>query len=373
MAHNSAKVAVFVLITFLCLFFSNAEAFSQNEEKKLYIYGWFYSIPTEIIDTFQKETGIKVYFDVFSTNDDLETKMLTGSAGYDLVFPSGYPHLQRQIKADLYRPLNREWLSNISHIDPFLLKHLEKADPQNQFAIPFLWGVIAIGFNKKILDKVIPNVPRDSLALLFDPEIVSKLAPYGVYLFDSPIDLFLTALLYLGLDPQSTNPDDLQQAENALKRIRPYITKFDVSLAPRNLAKGEAAIVISYSGDIVLGQQIAQGYAKNVDIGFSIPKEGTFIWVDTMAIPKDAPHPRNAHRFMNFLMRPDIIAKITNHNLNANANFKSLAFVDPELKANALVYPRREILKKATVSTSSTERERTLLRKVISLIADVSR
>lgn len=346
---------------------SGSGAFSQSkpasEEKILNIYTWVEFLPPSILKKFTDQTGIRVAIDFYESNQILEAKLLTGNSNYDVVFPTASPYLARQVQLGIYRPLQREKLPNYKFLDPVILKFLKVVDPGNQFALPFFWGVTGIGYNIKHVNTIMPDAVVDSWGILFDPQIVAKFAKCGVYLIDDEIDLFSAALLYLGLDPYSDQPSDLKKAFELLLKVRPFIRRFDTYRAISDLANNEACLIYNWSADVAIARQRARDAGRGVKIGFAIPKEGTFIWVDTVAIPVDAPHPENAHIFLNFLMQPEIIAELTNKILFANANKASRSFVKPELLEDPVIYPPLKKIKHLYMGKMITrEHERQLTR-----------
>lgn len=355
---------IFLILSFLC-----ATPCFSAEKKVLHIYTWFDFLPRKTADQFEQETGIKVIIDHYDNNQTLEANLLTKTSGYDLVFPTAWPYLFRQIKKDLYRPLEKAKLPNWRHLDKDILAKLEKADPGNQFAIPYFWGLTGIGYNKKMAESIMPNAPVNSWAILFDPAIVSKFASCGVYLLDDSTDVFSAALVYLGHKPYSRDPEHLTQAYDMLVKIRPYIKRFDSYRAMSDLANGEACIAQNWSGDIAISRARAWEARKGIDIGFGIPKEGTSFWMDVVAIPIDAPHPDNAHQFLNFIMRPEIMADITNEMLYANGNSGSLPLVRDDLKNDPAIYPPKDQVASAYVDEAyDPEFQREMNRLLMKLI-----
>lgn len=361
-----------VLLTYLCLSAGAFEAYGgckQGDEKKvLNIYTFFEFLPTAIVKKFADETGICVNLDYYESNLILEAKLLTGNSSYDLVFPTASPYLMRQVKLGIYRPLDKQKLSNYKHLDPVILKYLEKADPGNRYAMPYLWGVTGIGYNIKQIKSIMLDAPVNSWAILFDPQVVSKFSKCGVYLIDDEIDLFSAALIYLGLNPYSEKPEDIKKAFEVLLKVRPYIRRFDTYRAISDLANNEACLIFNWSADVAVARQRAQEAGRGVEIGFSVPKEGSMMWFDTAAIPVDAPHPDNAHRFLNFLMRPDIAAQLTNTILFANANKDAFPLVREEIRNDPVIYAPLEKLGKLHAGAMVTRaHERQLTRGLMRL------
>jgi putrescine transport system substrate-binding protein len=313
-------------------------------QKTVNLYGWAYVFPPEVLAQFQKETGIKVDLDVYDTPEIMETKLFTGNSGYDVVMVTVWPYLSRQIEAKVYQPLQASLIPNKKEVDPLLLKKMDAADPQNAFALPFIWGTNGFAYNAKMIEERDPKAPVKSLAMLFDPQVVAKFADCGVMLIDSPVDLFPPVLSYLKKDPNSESPEDLKAATTLLTQIRPFIRKFKASPSTESLTSGNYCLVQGFSSDLILAQQL--GKETGLDIRYVIPEEGASLWVDALAIPKDAPHPEEANALINFLLRPDVIAKITNQTANANSVPSSSSFMDEDIRDNPLIYPSKKTLEK---------------------------
>ena len=319
-----------------------AGAVPAAEEKVLNVYNWSDYIDPAVIEAFQKETGIAVTYDVFDSNEVLETKLLTGNSGYDVVVPSAY-FLERQIKAGVFRKLDPALLPNLANFDPALQARAAQHDPGNEHGVVYMWGTTGIGYDAGKLAEIMPDAPVDSWSLIFDPAIISKFKDCGVSLLDDPTDMVSTVLLWLGKDPNSQSEADLAQAEAALLAIRPYIRSIHSSQYIEDLANGEVCIAVGYSGDILQAQDRAEEAGKDTDIRYSIPKEGALMWFDTLAIPADAPHPGNAHAFINYLLRPDVAAANSNFVYYANANAAATALIDAELRDDPGIYPTPEV------------------------------
>ena len=316
------------------------------EEPVLNIYNWSDYIAEDTLANFTKETGIKVTYDTFDSNETLEAKLVAGNTGYDVVVPS-LTFLARQVQAGVFQPIDKSKLSNYGNLDPEIQALIAKNDPGNKYAVNYLWGTTGIGYNvKKIREILGPDAPTDSWALFFDPKNLSKLKKCGVYVLDTPSEIMPLALNYLGEDPNSFDEKVIRKGEALLKSIRPYITQFHSSEYINALANGDACIAIGWSGDVFQARDRAEEAGKGVEIAYVIPKEGAALWFDMLAIPKDAKHPDNAHKFINYLLRPDVMAGISNYVAYANANKASLPLVDQELKDNPGVYPTPEASKR---------------------------
>jgi putrescine transport system substrate-binding protein len=294
-----------------------------------------------VIEDFQKETGITVRYDVFDSNEVLETKLLTGNSGYDLVVPSAY-FLERQIKAGVFGKLDKAKLPNLGNLDPDIVQRAAGHDPGGQYSVVYMWGTTGIGYNADKVKAIMPNAPVDSWSLVFDPAVVSKFKGCGVSVLEDPTDMVGTMLLYLGKDPNSESEADLKLAEERLLAIRPYIRLITSSQYIEALANGEICIAVGYSGDVLQARDRAAEAGKAVDIRFSIPKEGALMWFDTLAIPADAKHPGNAHLFIDYLLRPDVAARNSDFVNYANANAKATELVNEDLRNDTSIYPTAE-------------------------------
>ena len=315
------------------------------EEKVLNVYNWSDYIAPDTLANFEKETGIKVTYDVFDSNEVLETKLVTGNTDYDVVVPS-LTFLARQIQAGVFMPLDKSKLPNLANLDPEIQANIAVLDPGNTHSVNYLWGTTGIGYNvKKIKEILGDDAPVDSWSLAFDPAVLAKLKECGVYFLDTPSEIIPPVLKYLGEEPNSFDPVVIAKAEARLQELRPSITQFHSSEYINALANGDACLAVGWSGDIFQAQARAEEAKNGVEIAYVIPKEGAPMWFDMMAIPKDAKHPDNAHVFINYIMRPDVAAEISNYVSYASANKAAFANIDPELKANTGVYPTEEAKK----------------------------
>ena len=319
-------------------------AADAQDAKTLNIYNWSDYIADDTIARFEAETSIKVRYDVYDSNEVLEAKLMAGRSGYDLVVPSASPFFARQIQAGVYQKLDKAKLANYGNLDPQILGAAANADPGNQYGVPYLWGTTGVGYNPAKVAAVLgPKAPVDSLKLIFDPANAKKLAGCGLSLLDTPQEVFPAALAYLGREPLSREPQDLEKAADAVLAIRPFVRKFHSSQYINDLANGDLCVAFGYSGDIVQARNRAAEAKNGVEIAYTIPKEGTMIWVDMMAIPKDAPHPENALRFIDFILRPEIIAAISNTVAYANPNTLATDLVDDDIRNNPGIYPPAEL------------------------------
>jgi putrescine transport system substrate-binding protein len=316
------------------------------EEKVLNIYNWSDYIGENTIANFEKETGIKVTYDVFDSNEILEAKLVSGNTGYDLVVPS-LQYLSRQVQAGVFQPLDKSKLTNYGNLDPEIMARIATLDPNNAHALNWLWGTTGIGYNAaKVKAALGPNAPVDSWDLIFKPENISKLKGCGVAVLDTPQEILTAALMYLGEDPNSFDEAVIRKGEALLTKIRPYITEFNSSEYINELANGDICVAVGWSGDVFQAASRAVEAKNGIEIKYNIPKEGAAMWFDMMAIPKDAKHPNNAHLFLNYILRPDVMAGISNYVAYANANKASTPMVDKAILDNPGVYPAPETMKK---------------------------
>ena len=329
---------LFLVALFLCPFAAAAEA------PVLHVYNWSDYIAPDTIANFEKETGIAVTYDVYDGNEVLEAKLLAGHSGHDIVVPSASPFMARQIKAGAYRVLDKSKLPNWKNLDPQLLALAATADPGNAHGVPYLWSVTGIGYNVAVLDRALgPEVPRDSLALLFDGALAQKLSGCGIGLLDTPQEVFPAALAYLGLDPKSRDLGDLDRAAELIQRIRPYVRKFHSSQYINDLATGDLCVALGYSGDVIQARNRAAEAESGVEIAFRVPRQGAQMSIDMLGIPADAPHPENALRFIDYMLRPEVIAAISDAVSYPNANLAATSLVKQEIRGDSGIYPPHSV------------------------------
>lgn len=316
---------------------------AMAEEKILHVYNWSDYIAEDTVAGFEKETGIKVVYDVFDSNEVLEAKLLSGNTGFDLVVPSS-DFLGRQLQAGVFMPLDKSKLPNLANMDPAIMKLLQDKDPQNAHSVPYLGGTTGIGYNaKKIADILGPDAKMDTWDAVLNPKNLAKLSKCGVAFLNSPTDIFSVTLRYMGRDPNSLVSTDYEAAGKVLSSLRPYITYFNSSQYINDLANGDICVAIGWSGDIMQAAKRAQEAKNGVEVHYVVPQEGSNVFYDMLVIPKDAKHPDNALAFINYLMRPAIIAKITNYVSYANANQAALPMVDAEIRNNPNIYFKDEL------------------------------
>jgi putrescine transport system substrate-binding protein len=318
---------------------SGDAAAASAEEKVLNIYNWSDYIGSDTIANFEKETGIKVTYDVFDSNELLEAKLVAGNTGYDLVVPS-LQYLARQVQAGVFQPLDKSKLRNWKNLDPEIMARIARLDPGNAHAVNWLWGTTGIGYNvAKVSAALGPDAPVDSWDLVFKPANIAKLKDCGVAVLDAPSELLPIALNYLHEDPNSFDPAVIGKGEALLTSIRPYISEFSSSAYLDELANGDICLAVGWSGDVFQAARRAREAGNGVEVRYNIPREGAPMYFDMMAIPKDARHPGNAHLFLDYIMRPEVMAGISNDVAYANANKASTPLVDKALLENPAVYP----------------------------------
>jgi putrescine transport system substrate-binding protein len=315
---------------------------AAGDDKVLNIYQWSDYIAPDTVANFEKETGIKVRFDTYASNEILETKVLTGKTNYDVVMPSGQ-FFERQRLAGVYQKLDKTALPNLVNLDPELMQRIGVHDPGNLYGVPYMWSTTGIGFNANEVSKRLGGVPPDSWSLLFDPANAAKLKDCGIEMIDSPTDVFQSAMLFLGRDPNRMDPADVTAASEVLLKIRPFIRNIDTEQYWTDLANGTVCAVLGWSGDIERGRNSAKAAGNGVNITYTVPREGGIFLVDMLGIPSDAPHPKNAEIWLNYLMRPEVIANITNFINYPNGNLKSLDYVRADIKTDIAVYPDASI------------------------------
>ncbi|GAA4498215.1 extracellular solute-binding protein [Pseudaeromonas paramecii] len=318
------------------LLFSSATL--ASDDKVLHVYNWSDYIAEDTVSGFEKETGIRVIYDVFDSNEVLEAKLLAGNTGFDLVVPSS-DYLGRQLQAGVFMPLDKSKLPNLKNMDPAIMQMLQEKDPDNAHAVPYLGGSTGIGYNvDKVAAVMGPDFQMNTWEAIFNPDNLAKLHQCGVAFLNSPTDLFTVALRYMGRDPNSTNAQDYKDASAMMSKLRPYITYFNSSQYINDLANGDICVAVGWSGDIIQASDRAEEAGNGVHVEYVVPKEGSDVFYDMLTIPSDAKHPEYALAFINYLMRPEVIAKITNYVSYANANLAANGLVDEAIRDNPNVY-----------------------------------
>ena len=334
----------------------------KSEEKVVNVYNWSDYIDEEILAEFEAETGIKVVYDVFDSNDVLETKLLAGGSGYDVVVPSG-TFLGRQITAGVFQELDRDKLSNWGNLWDLVLDRTSKWDPDNKYAVNYMWGTTGIGYNVKMVSERMADAPVNSWDMVFNPEIAAKFSDCGIYMLDAGDEMIPAALKYIGEDPDSKDVAVIAKAEAVLMAARPFIRKFHSSEYIDALANGDICIAIGWSGDVLQARDRAAEAENGVEISYVAPVEGALMWFDMMAIPADAPHPGNAHTFINYIMRPEVMAKASNYVYYANGNKASEEFLAEDVIGDPAIYPTPEALKTLYITTpNDTDSQRAVTR-----------
>jgi len=341
-----------------------ATAAPAQTERVVNVYNWSDYIDPAMIEAFTKETGIKVRYDTFDANETLETKLLAGKSGYDVVVPSGY-FLQRQITAGVFQKLDKAKLPNLKNVWPDIAAKLAFYDPGNQYSVNYMWGTTGIGYNVKKMREILgAGATIDSWDVVFKPEQLAKFKGCGVHMLDSVDDIVPAALHQLGLNPNSIEQKDLDKAAELIAKIRPSVRKFHSSEYINALASGEICFVVGWSGDIKQAQRRAAEAKNGVEIGYAIPKEGAQMFFDNLAIPKDAPHAAEAHAFIDYLLRPDVAAKNTDLVQYANGNLASQPLVDKAVLDDKTVYPDAATMAKLYVISAHDQKTQRVLNRL---------
>jgi putrescine transport system substrate-binding protein len=325
---------------------------ARAEERTVNFYNWSNYVAPGVLEDFTRETGIKVVYDTFDANETLETRLLAGKSGYDVVVPTAY-FLQRQIKANVFRKLDKSKLPNLGNAWPVVTERLAIYDPGNLYAANYMWGTTGIGYNVRVVQKLLGSDAKiDSWDIVFKPENLAKFKDCGVHMLDSADDIFPAALSYLGLDPNSTKQADMEKAADLLIEIRPFVRKFHSSEYLSALATGEICFVVGWSGDIMQARSRAAEAKNDIEIGYAIPKEGAQMFFDNLVIPADARNVNEAYQLINYLYRPEVAAKNSNFLSYANGNLASQKLVDPQILNEKNIYPDQATLAKLFVITA---------------------
>jgi putrescine transport system substrate-binding protein len=325
-------------------------------ERQVNFYNWSNYMAPGVLDDFTKETGIKVTYDTFDANETLETRLLAGKSGYDLVVPSGY-FLERQIKAGVFQKLDKSKLPNLANAWPEVTNRLSVYDPGNQYAANYMWGTTGIGYNVKAVQAVLgPDVKVEDAFntwdIVFNPDKIAKFKDCGIHMLDSADDILPAALTWLGIDPNSTKPDDLAKAADAVAKVRPFVRKFHSSEYLDALATGEICFVVGWSGDVKQSQNRAEEARNGIQIAYAIPKEGAQMFFDNLAIPADASNVAAAHELINYLYRPEVAARNSDFLSYANGNLASQKLIGAKVINDKTVYPDEATLKRLFVITA---------------------
>ena len=343
------------------LFALAAPAFAQGSVN---VYNWSDYIAKDQLKAFEKDSRLKVNYTTYDSNEILDAKLKTGRSGYDVVVPTASPFFVRPLAANLFLKLDRLKLKGWNYLDPEIMAALAKYDPDNAHAVPWMWGTTGIGYNVAAIRKRMPDAPVDSLKMIFDPAVVAKFKDCGVMLLDSATDVLPAALKYLDLDPDSKKADDLQKSAEVVKAIRPFVRKFHSSEYINALAGGNICLAFGYSGDVFQARDRADKAKDRQEIAYAIPKEGSLLWIDVVAIPRDAPNADNAHRFVDFMLDPKVAAASSAITGYANGNKAALPLLDKAISGNPLIYPPAGVRSRFyTITAGDAEqlRERTRL------------
>jgi putrescine transport system substrate-binding protein len=313
-------------------------AAGSEADRVVNVYNWSDYIDPTIVPAFEKEYGIKVNYDVFDSNEVLETKLLAGHTGYDVVVPSA-SFLQRQIQAGVFQKLDKSQLPNLKNLDPDITRRIELHDPGNQYGVNYLWGTSGVGYNEAQITSAMANAPVDSFAMFYDPSVIKNFQKCGVSILDAPDEMVGTVLLYLGKDPNSEALEDLHAAEKVLLAIRPYVRYINSSKYIEDLANGELCLALGWSGDVGQARRRAVEAGKTFKIRYNVAREGAIMFFDMLAIPADAPHPKNAHLFIDYMLRPEVAAKNSSSMHFTTSNAAAYKLVDPAVYNDHEVYP----------------------------------
>lgn len=328
----------------------------RAEERVVNIYNWSDYIDPKVLDDFTKETGIKVVYDTYDNNEILETKLLAGKSGYDIVVPSG-PFLQRLIKAGVFQPLDKAKIPNLKNAWPEITGRLQAYDPGNTYAVDYMWGTTGIGVNvAAVRERLGANAPLNSWSLVLNPGFISKLKDCGVMLLDSPEDLIPSILPFYGYKSDSKRWDDITAVTDALYKVRGSVRKFHSSEYINGLANGDVCLAVGYSGDVMQARKRAEESKNGVEVAYFIPKEGALMWFDAFAIPKDAAHPAEAHAFIDYMLRPAVAAANSNFVSYASGVLAAKPLVKPEILNNPGIYPDEATMQRLFTNTAWDDR-----------------
>ncbi len=344
--------------SFALLFALSAFTVVAVAEDTLHLYNWSDYVAEDTLSGFEAETGIRPRLDVYDSNEVLEAKLFAGQSGYDLVFPTARPFAARHLKAGLYLPLDKTKLTGLNRLDPAIMSQLASIDPDNAHIVPYMWGTSGLGVNRdKVQAALGEAADLDTWALIFDPDTAAKLGDCGISLLDDPTEVFSAALAYLGKDPNSLDKADLDAASALIKAIHPHVRYFHSSQYMSDLANGDLCVAMGYSGDVFQAQSRAEEAGKGVVIDYLLPREGAAVWIDVMAIPKDAPNPDAAHAFIAYMLQPAAIAAVSNAVYYANANLEATALLDEEVRDDPTIYPPAEVKARLFAPSERSDRE----------------
>jgi putrescine transport system substrate-binding protein len=334
-----------------------------DDAKVVDLYNWADYIAPSTAEEFEKRTGIKLRVSTFETNETLESRLMTGDSGYDVVVPTA-PFLERQIRSGAYRTLDKKALPNLANLDPQLMARVALNDPGNAHSVIYMWGTYGIGYNVKEIAEVLGGAPPDGWALFFDPVYASRLQKCGIGTIDAPAGIIRLVLKYLGRDPNAPKPIDLENAESVLLKIRPFIRTINTQNIIESIANGDLCMALGYNGDFVQARNRARDAKNGIQIAFMLPREGSLLWFDMLAIPKNAPHAANALVLVNFLMDPHVIAGISNYIGFANANSAATPFLDPSIASDPIIFPPPDQRQRLFVETEDSPAQARALTRI---------
>jgi putrescine transport system substrate-binding protein len=358
LGRNNVRNLVAALATFVC-----AVSLAPAADRIVNFFNWSDYIAPSVLTDFTAATAIRVQYDTFDSNDILETKLLAGKSGYDVVVPTAY-FLQRQIKAGVFQKLDKAKLPNLSNAWDEISRRLAVYDPGNEYAVNYMWGTVGIGYNVAKAKAARGGQPIDSWDVLFTPELIAKFKDCGVYMLDSADDVLPAALHYLNLDPNSTAQADLEKAADLVAKVRPFVRKFHSSEYLNALATGDVCLVLGFSGDVKQAQKRAAEAKNGVEIGYAVPRDGAQLWFDNLAVPKDAAHPDEAHALINYLLKPEVAAKNSNFIAYANGNAASRAFIDPAILNDRAIYPDAEMMARLYTISAHDQKSQRLMNRL---------
>jgi putrescine transport system substrate-binding protein len=358
--RHPSSIACASLVLGICLLAGCSKPTSPSTPPKrddvVNLYMWADELAPDTLPSFEKLTGIKVNVAYFDSPEVLESHMLAGNSGYDVAMPDD-AFVRRHIRSGAYAALDKSKLPNLKHLDPALMSRVASSDPGNAHSVIYFWGTMGIGYNKAQVSKLLPGVPLDSWKLIFDPAFAGKLKGCGISLIDDPVAVVRMVLISLGRPPNDPSAQDLADAEQLMVKFRPYVRNIDTSSQIQSLANGDVCVAMAYNGNVVQARKRAHEAKNGLLIDYLIPKEGSLIWFDLLAIPKDAPHVDNAYRLINYLMDPAVIANVTNSVGFANANKDATPLVDPAIAADPAVYPTPEQQQRLFLQTELTSEQ----------------
>jgi len=326
---------------------------APDSGKVLNLYIWSDYLAPNALSDFEKQTGIKVHVSYFDTNETLETRLLAGHSGFDVVVPTA-SYFERQIKAGVYLTLDKSKLPNLKNMDAQLMSRVALHDPDNAHGVIYTWGTNGIGYNEKMIKALMPDAPFDSWRMAFDPAVASKIAKCGISVLDSPAEMLRVMLSYLGRDPNSQRPEDLAAGEVALTKIRPYIRNINSSEYIEALANGDICLAVGYNGDVLQARDRARDANKGIEIKYVVPKEGSILWFDMLAVPKDAPDVESAYAFLDYMMIPQVAADVSDFRRYATANAAAQPLVQPAVRDDPGIYPPKELRQKLAVQLADS-------------------